>query len=82
MHAIFLFVFVSFKLSFFKLSNIVLHPYQPVQCVCVRACVRAYLSTHTVYWYKIQFLHYFGRIWPYWKMDTGKHNFLEILLLF
>ena len=27
--------------------------------------VTAYLSTHTVYWYKIQFLHYFGRIWPY-----------------
>ena len=26
--------------------------------------------------------HYFGGIWPYWKMDTGKHNFHEILLLF
>ena len=23
-----------------------------------------------------------GGIWPYWKMDTGKHNFHEILLLF
>ena len=31
-----------------------------------------YLSTHTVYQYKIQFLHYFRGIWPYWKMDTGK----------
>ena len=26
--------------------------------------------------------HYFGGIWPYWKMDRGKHNFHEILLLF
>ena len=41
-----------------------------------------YLSTHTVYWYKIQFCHYFGGIWPYWKMDTGKHNFHEILLFY
>ena len=23
--------------------------------------------------------HYLGGIWPYWKMDTGKHNFHEIL---
>ena len=38
----------------------------------------AYLSTHTVYQYKI---HYFGDIWPYWKMDRGKHNFHEILFL-
>ena len=45
---------------------------------------QAYLSTRTVYQYKIQgfFLHYFGEIWPYWKMDRGKHNFHEILLLF
>ena len=35
-----------------------------------------YLSTHTVYLYKIHFL------WPYLKMDTGKHNFHEILLVF
>ena len=42
----------------------------------------AYLSTHTVYQHKIQFLHYFRGIWPYWKMDTGKHHFHEILLLF
>ena len=42
----------------------------------------ANLSTHTVYQYKIQFFHYFGRLWPYWKMDTGKHNIHEILLLF
>ena len=42
----------------------------------------AYLSTHTVYGYKILFFsHYFGGIWPYWKADTGKHNFHEILLL-
>ena len=41
-----------------------------------------YLSTHTVYQYKIQFFDYLGGIWPYWKMDTGKHNFHEILLLF
>ena len=41
------------------------------------------------YLYSIQFTsikyiknHYFGEIWPYWKMDTGKHNFHEILLLF
>ena len=32
------------------------------------------------YQYKIQ-VFYFGDIWPYWKMDTGKHNFHEILLL-
>ena len=31
---------------------------------------------------KYIFFHYFGGIWPYWKMDTGKHNFREILLLF
>ena len=31
---------------------------------------------------KYFFFHYFGGIWPYWKMDTGKHNFHEILLLF
>ena len=30
----------------------------------------------------IKYFHYFGGIWPYWKMDTGKHNFHEILLLF
>ena len=42
----------------------------------------AHLSTHTVYRHKIQFLRYFRGIWPYWKMDTGKHNFHEILLLF
>ena len=41
-----------------------------------------YLSTHTVHQYKIHFFHYFGGIWPYWKMDTGKHNFQEILLWF
>ena len=41
-----------------------------------------YLSTYTVYLYKIQFFHYLRGIWPYWKMDTGKHNFHEILLLF
>ena len=23
-----------------------------------------------------------GGGWPYWKMDTGKHNFRDILLLF
>ena len=23
------------------------------------------------------FNHYFRRIWPYWKMDTRKHNFCE-----
>ena len=40
----------------------------------------SYLSTHTVYQYKIKFFHYFEGIWPYWKMDTGKHNFHEILL--
>ena len=45
-------------------------------------CIISYLSTHTVYQYKIQFFHYFGGIWPYWKMNTGKHNFYEILLLF
>ena len=38
----------------------------------------AYLSTHTVYLYKIQF---FSLLWPHWKMDTGKHSFHEILLL-
>ena len=38
-------------------------------------------QTHTVYLYKIQFFHYLGGIWPYWKMDTGKHKFHEILLL-
>ena len=42
----------------------------------------SYLSTHTVYQYKINFFHYFGGIWPYWKMDTEKHNFHELLLLF
>ena len=41
-----------------------------------------YLSTHTVYQVKIQFFHYFRGVWPYWKMDTGKRNFHEILLLF
>ena len=41
----------------------------------------SYLSTHTVYLYKIHFFHYFGGVWPYWKMDTGKHKFHEILLL-
>jgi len=41
-----------------------------------------YLSTHTVYQYKIQVFHYFGGIWPYWKMNTRKQNFREILLLF
>ena len=39
----------------------------------------AHLSTHKVYQYKIQFLLFF--LWPYWKMETGKHNFHEILLL-
>ena len=52
-------------------------------CSCPLLCCRqSYLSTHTVYQYKIQYFHYFGGIWPYWKMDTGKHNFREILLLF
>ena len=52
-------------------------------CAEIMAISVAYLSTHTVYQYKIQlFFHYFGRIWSYWKMDPGKHNFLEILLLF
>ena len=33
---------------------------------------------------KIQFFFslFLGEIWPYWKMDTGKHNLHEILLLF
>ena len=30
---------------------------------------------------KYSFYFYFGGIWPYWKMDAGKHNFHEILLL-
>ena len=30
---------------------------------------------------KYSFFHYFGEIWPYWKMDTEKRNFHEILLL-
>ena len=43
----------------------------------------SYLSTHTVYQYKIYlFIFYLGEIWPYWEMDTGKHNFHEILLWF
>ena len=41
----------------------------------------AYLSTRTVYQYKILKNHYFGGIWPYWKIDTGRHNFHEIVLL-
>ena len=51
--------------------------------------INAYLSTHTVYQYKILFFLGVGaggggggRIWPYRKIDTGKHNFHEILLLF
>ena len=61
-------------------------------CVCMHACVKmcvllceckdTYLSTHTVYQYKNFKNHYFVGIWPYWKMDTGKHNFHEILLSF
>ena len=44
-------------------------------------CTCAYLSTHTVYQYKtvVVVFNYFGGIWPYWKMDTGKHNFHETL---
>ena len=53
-----------------------------VVVVVVVVVVCAYLSTHTVYQYKIHFFHYFGGIWPYWKTDTGKHNYHEILLLF
>ena len=30
----------------------------------------------------IFFIIFLGGIWQYWKMDTGKHNFHEILLLF
>ena len=39
-----------------------------------------YLSTHTVYLSKKFKNHYFGGVRPYWKMDTGKHKFHEILL--
>ena len=42
----------------------------------------SYLSTHTVYQYKMQFYHYFGGIWPYWKMDTGKHNLMRFCCCF
>ena len=31
---------------------------------------------------KYFFFHYFEGIWLYWKMNTGKHNFHEILFLF
>ena len=62
-----------------------------IMCVCV--CVRVWFVKCGVYHacqpiqftsikIKIQFFHYFGGIWPHWKMDTGKHNFHEILLLF
>ena len=50
--------------------------------------LHVYLSTHTVYRYKrlkhkkIIILGGYAIIWPCWKMDTGKHNFHEILLLF
>ena len=37
-----------------------------------------YLSTHTVYWYKIVFPLFGGYGHHYWKMDPGKHNFHEI----
>ena len=50
--------------------------------------VSSYLSTHTVYLHKI-FKKIIiggggggGGVWPYWKMDTGKHKFHEILLLY
>ena len=49
-----------------------------VACGLSFTALVSYLSTHTVYLYKIVF-HYFGGIWPYWKMDTGKHKFHEIL---
>ena len=48
----------------------------------------SYLSTHTVYWYnKIIKKSLWGGgggggVWPYWKMDTRKRNFHEVLLLF
>ena len=55
--------------------------------ICDSEWMTAYLSAHTVYHYKIQlffvvvvFLIILGGIWPYWKMDPGKHNFHEILL--
>ena len=49
---------------------------------CIFVHVVTYQSTHTVYQYKIHFFHYFGGIWPHRKINTGKHNFHEILLLF
>ena len=46
--------------------NSVQHTCQPIQITCIKKFLN----------------HYFGGIWPHWKMDTGKHNFHEILLLF
>ena len=49
------------------------HTCQPIQFTSIK------YSFSFIYLFIFVF---FGGIWPYWKMDTGKHNFHEILLLF
>ena len=44
----------------------IFHTCQPIQFTSIK--------------YKNHF--FFLNIWPYWKTDTGKHSFHEILLLF
>ena len=41
------------------------HTCQPIQFTCI----------------KYNFFIILGGIWPHWKINTGKHNFHEILLL-
>ena len=64
-----------------KRSPSVHHCHHP-QVTTIQSQTSAYPSTHTVYQYKIHFFHYFGGIWPYWKMDTGKHNFMRFCCRF
>ena len=49
--------------------------------LCMRRVLKhtfAYLSTHTVYQYKIIFMGGGGGGGgAYWKTDTGKHNFMR-----
>ena len=45
-------------------------------------CPLPYLSTHTVYQYKIQFLLDLGGIWPSRKIDTGNIIFMRFCCCF
>ena len=49
--------------------------------ITILCCFVELITASCIYQYKKFKNHYFRGIWPYWKADTGKHNFHEILLL-